>query len=63
MRGQAPDPGRIVETVIVDLPRPSTLEMIRSPALFTCSNQVRDGLFGRTELGHNQPGAAMVESW
>jgi len=54
----SPRPGRIVETVMVDLPRPRTLEMMRSPALFTCANQVRDGLFGRTE-----PAAATVESW
>ena len=56
-------PGRIVETVMVDLPRPRTLEMMRSPVLFACANQVRDGLFGHPEPTAAPATSAQAESW
>ncbi len=43
----SPRPGRIVDVIPVPLPRPRTLDMMRSPEFFDCVNQVRDGLFGR----------------
>ena len=42
-------PGRIVSVVDVPLPRPRTLDMMRSHVFFDCVNRVRDGLFGREE--------------
>jgi len=42
-------PGRIVSVVDVPLPRPRTLDMMRSPAFYDCVNRVRDGLFGKEE--------------
>jgi NitT/TauT family transport system ATP-binding protein len=40
-------PGRITNTIDVDLARPRTLEMMRRPDFFEYVNRVRDGLFGR----------------
>jgi NitT/TauT family transport system ATP-binding protein len=42
-------PGRIVSVVDVPLPRPRTLDMMRSQVFFDCVNRVRDGLFGKEE--------------
>jgi NitT/TauT family transport system ATP-binding protein len=42
-------PGRIVSVVDVPLPRPRTLDMMRSHMFFDCVNRVRDGLFGKEE--------------
>ena len=42
----SPRPGRLTGSVGIDLPRPRTLEMMRSAAFFEAVNQVRDGLFG-----------------
>jgi NitT/TauT family transport system ATP-binding protein len=42
-------PGRIVSVVDVPMPRPRTLDMMRSHVFFDCVNRVRDGLFGREE--------------
>jgi NitT/TauT family transport system ATP-binding protein len=42
-------PGRIVSVVEVPLPRPRTLDMMRSHVFFDCVNRVRDGLFGKEE--------------
>jgi NitT/TauT family transport system ATP-binding protein len=42
-------PGRIVSVVDVPLPRPRTLDMMRSHVFFDCVNRVRDGLFGNEE--------------
>jgi NitT/TauT family transport system ATP-binding protein len=39
-------PGRITSVVDVDLPRPRSLDDMRTPAFFDCVNRVRDGLFG-----------------
>jgi NitT/TauT family transport system ATP-binding protein len=55
----SPRPGRVSQTVEVALPRPRTLDMMRSPELFASANEVRDGLFGRT----GETAAANVESW
>jgi NitT/TauT family transport system ATP-binding protein len=43
----SPRPGRITQTIDIPLPRPRSLEMMRSPVFFDCVNRVRDGLFGR----------------
>ncbi|MBK5961940.1 hypothetical protein CCR97_27585 [Rhodoplanes elegans] len=40
-------PGRIAGVVDVPLPRPRSLDMMRTPAFYDCVNAVRDGLFGR----------------
>jgi NitT/TauT family transport system ATP-binding protein len=42
-------PGRIVSVVDVPMPRPRTLDMMRSHVFFDCINRVRDGLFGKEE--------------
>jgi len=42
-------PGRIVSVVDVPMPRPRTLDMMRSHVFFDCVNRVRDGLFGKEE--------------
>jgi NitT/TauT family transport system ATP-binding protein len=42
-------PGRMVSVVDVPLPRPRTLDMMRSHVFFDCVNRVRDGLFGKEE--------------
>jgi NitT/TauT family transport system ATP-binding protein len=55
----SPRPGRVSQTVEVALPRPRTLDMMRSPELFASANEVRDGLFGRT----GETAAVNVESW
>jgi NitT/TauT family transport system ATP-binding protein len=42
-------PGRIVSVVDVPMPRPRTLDLMRSHVFFDCVNRVRDGLFGKEE--------------
>lgn len=44
----SPRPGRVEQTVQVALPRPRTLEMMRTPEMFASANTVRDALFGLT---------------
>jgi len=44
----SPRPGSITSVVDVDLPRPRSLDDMRTPAFFDCVNRVRDGLFGRS---------------
>jgi len=46
----SPRPGRIIAIVDVALPRPRSLEMMRTPVFFDCVNRVRDGLFGRETI-------------
>ena len=42
----SPRPGRVTSVVDVPLPRPRSLDMMRTPVFFDCVNRVRDGLFG-----------------
>jgi NitT/TauT family transport system ATP-binding protein len=44
-------PGRLIGQVDVSLPRPRTLDMMRSPEFYDCVNRVRDGLFGNDASG------------
>ena len=39
-------PGRITDTISVELPRPRELQMMRTPEFFDTVNRVRDALFG-----------------
>jgi NitT/TauT family transport system ATP-binding protein len=57
-------PGRIAARVDVPLPRPRTLDMMRTPEFFHCVNQVRDALFGH-EAEQRRAGQALqpVETW
>jgi len=52
----SPRPGRITSVVDVPLPRPRSLDMMRTPVFFDCVNRVRDGLFGlEVTLAAGQP--------
>lgn len=42
----SPRPGRIISVIDVPLPRPRSLDMMRTEIFFDCVNRVRDGLFG-----------------
>src|ERR1700738_2578710 len=47
----SPRPGRITSIVDVTLPRPRTLDMMRTSVFYDCVNRVRDGLFGIEAMG------------
>jgi NitT/TauT family transport system ATP-binding protein len=47
----SPRPGRVSATIEVPLPRPRSLDMMRSRAFFETVNRVRDGLFGTDSGG------------
>jgi NitT/TauT family transport system ATP-binding protein len=46
----SPRPGRITSTIHIDMPRPRTLDMMRSREFFDYVNQVRDALFMRNMI-------------
>jgi NitT/TauT family transport system ATP-binding protein len=51
-----PAPGRIITSVPVDLPRPRTAEVLRSPEFHALTDRVMDVLFGREGEGDAGPG-------
>ena len=57
----SPRPGRVTCRVQIDLPRPRSLGMMRSPAFFEAVNAVREALFG-DEADASVPAGA-VEAW
>ncbi len=59
----SPRPGRITATIEVVLPRPRTLEMMKSSAFFDYVNRVRDGLFGREAQEMAQAASVSVEAY
>ncbi|MER5436330.1 ABC transporter ATP-binding protein [Streptomyces sp. NPDC002588] len=58
----SPRPGRIVETVTIDLPRPRTPEMMRSPAFHAYADQLSELLFGRAGIPADAPEPATEAS-
>ena len=56
-------PGRVTGQIEVELPRPRTLEMMKSPAFFDCVNRARDGLFGHDGQALSKSARAPVESY
>ena len=40
-------PGRIVDIVPVDLPRPRTFDLVEAPEFLRCAKRIRDHIFGR----------------
>ncbi|MDD9370159.1 MAG: ABC transporter ATP-binding protein [Acidimicrobiales bacterium] len=57
-----PRPSRIREVVKVDLPRPRTVEMQRSPEFHGLVDDIADLLFGRVDEPDGTPGAASGQS-
>jgi len=56
----SPRPGKITSVIDVPLPRPRTVDMMRTSPFFECVNRVRDGLFGHEE---STPAADVVEAY
>jgi NitT/TauT family transport system ATP-binding protein len=46
----SPRPGRVVQTLEIDLPRPRTLQTMASPRFAELSNELRE-VFARMDLG------------
>ncbi len=55
-------PGKIINIVDVPLPRPRTVDMMRSAPFYDCVNRVRDGLFGH-ETGEVGAKGSPVEAY
>jgi NitT/TauT family transport system ATP-binding protein len=47
----SPRPGRIVEHIAVELPRPRVPAMMKDDRFFRIVNRVRDALYGREDMG------------
>jgi NitT/TauT family transport system ATP-binding protein len=46
----SPRPGRIVDVIDIDLPRPRTIDMSTTPAFGIYAKRIRDHLFGRSAI-------------
>ncbi|MFI5781660.1 ABC transporter ATP-binding protein [Nocardia sp. NPDC051570] len=56
----SPRPGRVVETVTIDLPRPRTPEMMRSPEFHRLHDYLSELLFGRSGRGGIEAAAEAI---
>jgi NitT/TauT family transport system ATP-binding protein len=54
----AAHPGRLTDTIDIDLPRPRTLSLMRGEAFYRLQNRVRDALFGEEMAETAGDGAA-----
>ncbi|RMI30814.1 ABC transporter ATP-binding protein [Nocardia stercoris] len=57
----SPRPGRVVETVTIDLPRPRTPEMMRSPEFHRICDYLSELLFGRAGTGGIEAAAEALD--